>query len=341
MTALEALTAQLLPPDCCERILVLKAGSGSSTVLAASRQADFVVAVEPSPRLCEQLMAQCKQHGIENVIIRPGVEDRLRYPRIVIPWLEDEGIEASLQPRRPGTKSHIRLVTKALNHLAPGGRLYTGITAAFHSQTREAKQIFEWIPAAEAHDCALFEIRELSTVEFAIAQVRRGNPLATTLDQWMALLDQSGSRRIVNAFLVLQKSENPPFCFLQHEVLPDPPDLPAVHRNLDWWTSCQREEFDHVLLASRPMLTTNWCIRQTYAVEDGQLVGGRQSLATKAPFQTDHPFPPWLPQMLERIDGQRSASEIFAFLEQSQLVRRHDFLYAMKLLGSHEVIRVS
>lgn len=329
----------LLPPSRVDRILVWKAGAGH-TALAASRHADFVIAVESSPRLRQLLEFQLRLNGLANVIIRPGVEDRSRFPWIAVPNVQQEAMEATLDAAGARAKSHIRTLTKAIHHLEPGGTLLAKLTVSIRSGVSVDKQMRDWVLGADDCHFALFQTRERSTVEFAVAMLRSPTPPAQTLEACLDLLAQADAARALDAVLALQKptQTQPPYSVFR--VPANPADIAAMHRFLHWQQRCEAPGSEEALLAARPRLQNNWKVLQRYQPQDGAFTAGRESLLVDAPFQSEFPFPPWLKSLLLLIDGVRTCQEIFAALHAAENVKQKDFFYAMKLLGGYEVILV-
>jgi hypothetical protein len=331
-TPQEELLPSLISDDRIDRILVYKAGQGY-TALAASRCADFVVAVESSPRLRQMLEFHLRLNGIDNVIVRPGVEDRARYSLILIPNLEQESIEATLKPAGGGEKSAMRTVNRAIPHLESGGTLLAAVTVSWRDSVQPDAQVREWFPAAEGCSVSLFTLEEHSPAEFAIAMLRRANPLAGTLEECYALLSEADSTGVADAVLLIHRPATGEGR-VAVRTLSHPLDAAAIQRSI------RRERMEHsAFLSARPRLGTNWKLRESFQMRDGKFVSGREALQVDAPWKAEFPFPMWLKTMLPLVNGERTVSEIANILREGG-VKEADALFGLSLLASYEVILV-
>jgi len=321
----ESLT-QLIPTT-FDRVLVLKAGAGH-TALAASRRTGSVVAVESSPRLRQMLEFHLRLNGISNVTVRPGAEERVRYPMILAANLEQESLEATLRPAGGGEKRQIRMLNKAVSYLGPGGRLLANVTVSLRAAEKMETQVREWLPAAAQCGLVLYETRAWTTVDFAIAMLRGSAASGVTLEDCLDKLEKADSKSVADGVMMVHDSGTP---YFGHSKLAHPIDAGAIQRSWRWG-----EDEDLIL---SPRLGANWRIREPFRMEGGTFQAQRESMVTDAPFEAEFPFPPWLKTLLTLVDGQRTLEEIVDSLGQHG-VSRADALFGLKRLGNLEVIRV-
>lgn len=317
--------ARLIPAT-FDRVLVLKAGTGH-TALAASRRAGTVVAVESSPRLRQMLEFHLRLNGVPNVVVRPGAEEKVRFPMILAD-VEQESLEATLRPVGGGEKPQIRTLNKALHYLEPEGRLLANVTVSLRAAEKLDVQVREWLPATAQCGVVLYETRERTTVDFAVALLRASAGTGLTLEDFLDKLEKADSKSVTDGVLMVHDCGEPSF---RHFKLAHPMDAGAIHRNWLWGVDGD--------LRFRPRLGTNWRIREPFRMEGPAFGAQRESMVTEAPFEAEFPFPPWLKTLLSLVDGQRTLEEIVVSLGQHG-VSRGDAVFGLQRLGSLEVIRV-
>ncbi|MBS1825253.1 MAG: methyltransferase [Acidobacteria bacterium] len=314
-----------------ERILVMKAGV-DDTVFAASKRAKTVVAVETSPRLRQALEAQLRQRGITNVQVKAGLEDGARFELVLVPNMQREMLEATLKPAG-GEKRLARTLNRAVGYLAPKGKLVTGGTICWHAGEKIEAQVRDLIPAGRSCGIHLYQLRERSTVEFAVEMSRGPNPMAATLEECIRMLAKADSRSVDDVVIMISPVEVP----LVVRAMAPPLDTEASHRSFDWECARQAEGFDAGFAKVRPRLGEKWRIRETHEMWNGEFTGGTKALVIEHPFAVEFPFPAWLEVMLPLADGQRTVTEIVSTMGEHG-VSAANTLFGLQLLWGYEVI---
>ncbi|MFN7939281.1 MAG: methyltransferase [Bryobacteraceae bacterium] len=313
-----------------ERVLVLRAGTGG-TVLAASKRAKTVIAVEPSPRLRQTLESQLRQQGITNVVVKPGVEDGAKFELVLLPNVEREMLEATLVTG--GEKRFARTLSRALEYLAAKGKLVTAGTICWHAQEKMDAQVRALLPARRNYGVHLYQLRERPAVEFAVDMLRGPQPMAGTLEECVRMLMEADARSVDDVVMMLSPVEIPLVVRLMGRAM----DAEAAHRSFDWECARHGEGFDAKFALVRPRLGEKWRIRETHELWEGEFTAGTKALVTANPFAAEFPFPAWLEVMLPLVDGERTVGQIVELMEE-HAVSAANALFGLHLLWSYEVI---
>lgn len=321
---------ELLPSEPCERFLDLCSGTGVAALIAARNYARQAWAADLTERCTAFTEFNRGLNGLENVtVVRGDLYDPVRgmeFDRIVAhpPYMPTlQTAEIYYDGGQDGELITSRIVRKAPEFLAPGGRLYCLTMGSDREGEVFEQRIRRWL-GGEGERCNLTLVarRFVNPSQFALSSALQAHGGTTQADQWKALFEQQRIRSLVYGLIVLEKQAADPRgqAFTARRAIGGQSTLRETEWLMAWEAAAKDSAMLARLLESRPRASERFELRVTHRIVEGDLVPAAFQLAIEYPFSLECAVPPWTGYLLAACDGARGGRELLEHCKQQRFI---------------------
>ncbi len=320
---------EALPELPCERLLDVGTGSGIGA-LTAARYSKHVWASDITERSRRFAAFNAELNGIANVTACCGdlyapVEE-LRFDRIIahpsyMPVLKSRGKGVFYDGGEDGEWLTRRIVEGLPAHLNPGGRLYCVCLGLDYEENSFERRVREWLrEEAGRFDIFVLARRVLSPQKFALESSMRDCGGVAMHHEWCQYFERRHVEQLVLNCLVVRQVEKPRPGFTARRDLATQSTPAEVEWLLDWEKARATLAPGELLSGARLKVSQFARLDVSYDWRTGSISPSRFILRADYPFLTESQIQGWAANLLNLVDGSRTAEELFVAAKESKLV---------------------
>ena len=314
---------ETLPPDACERLLDIGAGTGIAALAAAAGYAGHAWAFDIAPRATAFAEFNRRLNGLDNVTAACGalyepaagqVFDRIVAHPPYVPvgeatYIFRDGGEDGEQVTRG-------IIEGLPRYLAPGGRFYGFCMASDREGEFFEQRIRRWLGDASA------EFDVLLVAWATVTPDSINSPLSTEERQhWARIYEACRVKYLFHGSIVVERHAAPRPPFTVRTLKGPQSGWRETEWLRRWMAAASGGDVERLVLASRPALSSRVELRVTHRVRNERLVPEECTLLTTYPFDTECVCQPWIAQVVSGCDGRVTGWDHFANCLRQKVLR--------------------
>lgn len=317
-----------LPPDPCESLLELCAGTGIAALIAAQRYARRSWACDLSGRCTHFARFNALLNGIENVQAVQGdlykPVNGMRFERIVAhpPYVPAEEQRLMFRDGGQDGEQILRGIVEGIpEHLKPGGRVYALSLVTDREGEPIEQRVRKWLGESE------FEYDVFLVYDDA---ERRPNAILQAVAEAKGKLGQLGPRSkmyerlkvetILYGVIVIERHQRQRAPLTARCQKSPRSGNEIIEWFREWQLSAAEPRFQETLTKARPFLGQGVLLTVTHEERNGQLFPVEFRMRAKHPLISDARVEPWVAALIGACDGTRTCIELFGYLKEEEVI---------------------
>lgn len=320
---------ETLPPEPCESILDLCAGTGIAALVAASRYAQHAWAFDITERSTRFAEFNRLLNGIANLTAAQGdlyePAGEQTFDRIVAhpPYIPAEETEVVFRDGGEDGEQVTRRIVEGLpRYLRPGGRFYGVALGTDREGGSYEQRIRQWLGEKESDfDVMLIAHNTPERQEFTVEALLKTDSTVEGLRRWNALCEKLHVTGLFYGSVVVQRKRESHRPFTVRRNKGPHSGCAAAEWLLRWETAAADPDIVQLLLDSRPIASPSLELHVVHRMRNGELNPTDYALRTQRPFPVESQCQSWMAFLISRCDGTITVREHFDYFKQNNVLR--------------------